>query len=54
MANALKLNKSTVFRIMTTLEKERFIEVGLDSRYKLGRGILLLASIIRDNVDIRI
>jgi len=53
MADTLKLNKSTVFRIIMTLKKEGFIEVGLKGRYKLGHEILLLASIIRDNMDIR-
>jgi len=53
MADTLKLNKSTVFRIIMTLKKWGFIEVGLDDRYKLGHEILLLASIIRDNMDIR-
>jgi len=53
MANTLKLNKSTVFRILMTLKKKGFIEVDSDNRYKLGHEILFLASIIRDNMDIR-
>jgi IclR family transcriptional regulator, KDG regulon repressor len=53
MADTLKLNKSTVFRIIMTLEKEEFIEVDSDNRYKLGHEILFLASIIKDNTNIR-
>ena len=53
MADTLKLNKSTVFRILMTLKKKGFIEVDSDNRYKLGHEILFLASIIKDNMDIR-
>ncbi len=50
----LGVSKSTVHRLVTTMEKQGYLEQDPDSRkYKLGLSILRLSEIIMKNYDIR-
>ncbi len=54
LSKKLGVSKSTVHRLVTTMEKQGYLEQDLDSRkYKLGLSILRLSEIIMKNYDIR-
>jgi IclR family transcriptional regulator, KDG regulon repressor len=54
MSKALKLPKSTIYRIVSTLEKEKWLIKDKDSeKYMLGFGILLISNEIRNQYDVK-
>ena len=54
LSKKLGVSKSTIHRLVTTMEKQGYLEQDPDSRkYKLGLSILRLSEIIMKNHDIR-
>ncbi|WLD94452.1 IclR family transcriptional regulator [Alkalihalobacillus sp. AL-G] len=54
IANQIDINKSSVYRILTTLEKYGYIEQDLDSeKYKLGYQFLDISSRLLESIDLR-
>lgn len=53
VANALDIHKSTAYRLLTTLRDRGLVEQDASSeKYRLGFGIVLLASSVRADLDI--
>jgi DNA-binding IclR family transcriptional regulator len=54
LATELNLNKSSIFRLLSTLASHGFIEQDEETkRYKLGYRYLELSSVLLDSIDIR-
>ncbi len=54
IANQMDINKSSVYRILTTLAQYGYIEQDVDSgRYRLGYTFLDISSKLLDSIDIR-
>lgn len=53
VASAVGVHRSTISRLLAVLEGRGMVEVaGARGRYRLGRGILRLASAVQDNLDV--
>jgi len=54
ISERVQLHKSTVHRVLATLENARFVEHdGVTARYRLGLRLLELASLVLEHVDLR-
>lgn len=53
LAKATNLYKSTILRLLGSLEKSMFVVQRADGSYQLGPGLLELASIYQDSFDLR-
>lgn len=53
MADELDIHKSTVFRLLSTLEQRGMVEQDADTqKYRLGLGVLRLAGSVRSSLDL--
>jgi len=54
LSQQLGWHKSTVSRLLSTLEQEGFVEQNLETgKYRLGLGLVTLAGIVLDRLDLR-
>ena len=54
LSKQLELHKSTVSRLLSTLEREGFVERVPDTgKYRLGLGLITLAGIVLERIDLR-
>ena len=54
LSQQLGWHKSTVSRLLSTLEQEGFVEQNLETgKYRLGLGLVTLAGIVLDRIDLR-
>jgi DNA-binding IclR family transcriptional regulator len=54
LSKQLELHKSTVSRLLSTLEREGFVEhIPETGKYRLGLGLITLAGIVLERIDLR-
>ena len=54
LSERLGLHKSTVSRLLSTLQRENFVEQNPENgKYRLGLGLVTLAGIVLDQIDLR-
>jgi DNA-binding IclR family transcriptional regulator len=54
LSKQLQLHKSTVSRLLSTLEQEGFVERNPETgKYRLGLGLITLAGIVLERIDLR-
>jgi IclR family KDG regulon transcriptional repressor len=53
VADEMDIHKSSASRLLSTLQKENFVQLNDERRYELGYAVFELAHIFRDSLDLR-